>query len=262
MSESRLEGSSADPFGRSDREWTQTFTGRQFWPLQPRPEEVVIEDVAHALSLQCRYTGHCRTFYSVAQHSVLVSRLAPAGEDPLWGLMHDAAEAYLTDVARPLKHSIFFAAYRSAEATLMGVICERFGLPVEEPAWVKPADNVLLATERRDLMAPPPRPWSPGPGPMLERIQPWTPRLAEALFLNRFSELVEPETKITGVYPRHGGPERCPTGTCSECVGPHHFSEATLGNAEDEPHHPAACAGLTHWYECKHCEAWTEDADA
>lgn len=178
-----------DLHGRLDKDWIQTFAGRQFWPLQPRVEEVFLDDIAHALSLQCRYTGHCRSFFSVAQHSVLVSHLAPAGADPLWGLMHDAAEAYLVDVARPLKHNPCFAAYRSAEATLMAVICERFGLPADEPAWVKVADNVLLATERRDLMAPPPRPWSPGPGPMPERIEPWAPAFAEARFLARFAEL-------------------------------------------------------------------------
>ena len=185
----RLVDSPADPFGRSDHDWIQTFRGRQFWPLAPRAGEVFLDDIAHHLAHQCRFTGAVRVFYSVAQHSVLVSLQAPVGADPLWGLLHDAAEAYLVDVARPVKHSPAFATYREAEARLMGVICDRFGLPQEEPAWVKLADNALLMTERRDLMAPPPRPWSPGPAPLADLIEPWSPYLAEARFLARFAEL-------------------------------------------------------------------------
>ena len=58
-------------------DWMQTYTGRQFWPIDPRANEVHIEDIAHALSMMCRYNGHCRTFYSVAEHSVLVSQHVP-----------------------------------------------------------------------------------------------------------------------------------------------------------------------------------------
>lgn len=89
----------ADPRGAA---WILTSTGRQFWPLQPRADEICIEDIAHHLSMQCRFTGATRFHYSVAQHSVLVSQLAPDGENPLWGLLHDAAEAYLVDVATRL----------------------------------------------------------------------------------------------------------------------------------------------------------------
>jgi uncharacterized protein len=83
-------------------DWIQTYTGKQFWPLSPLPEDIVIEDIAHALSMQCRFGGHVRTFYSVAQHSVHVSLLVEP-QYALWGLLHDAAEAYLVDLPRPIK---------------------------------------------------------------------------------------------------------------------------------------------------------------
>lgn len=88
-----------------DNSWIQTFSGRQFFPLEPRVEDVCIEDIAHGLSNLCRYAGHCECFYSVAQHCLLVSRVVPR-EHALRGLLHDASEAYLIDVPRPIKHSI------------------------------------------------------------------------------------------------------------------------------------------------------------
>ena len=83
-------------------DWIQTMSGVIFYPLDPRPEEIRIEDIAHALSHQCRFAGHCREFYSVAEHSVRVSRELPQ-EFMLWGLLHDASEAYLVDLPRPIK---------------------------------------------------------------------------------------------------------------------------------------------------------------
>ena len=77
--------------------WIQTYTGRQFWPLDPRIEDIDIHDIAHALSHQCRYSGHCLRFYSVAEHSVLLSHHV-AGEHMLWALLHDAWEAYLAAI--------------------------------------------------------------------------------------------------------------------------------------------------------------------
>jgi hypothetical protein len=169
----------------------QTFTGRQFWPVDPRAEEICIEDIAHALSNQCRYAGHCEEFYSVAQHSVIVS-VTCAPRDALWGLLHDAAEAYLVDLPRPIKrHSELGAQYRQLEEVLMAVICECFGLPLVEPASVKKADNVVLVTEMRDLMARPParwkESWANGPSPWV--IYAWSPKKAEQEFLQRFNYL-------------------------------------------------------------------------
>jgi uncharacterized protein len=173
-------------------DWIQTYTQCQFWPLDPRPEDVCIEDIAHALSNQCRYSGHVESYFSVAQHSVLVSRCLPEGE-ALWGLLHDASEAYLVDLPRPLKNfSELGDAYKKIEKRLMEVICLRFGLPQEEPPLVKHFDNVLLATEKRDLMKRSPQPWSITEAPLTTlRIVPLEPRLAERMFLRRFHELTD-----------------------------------------------------------------------
>lgn len=135
----------------------ETFTGARFQPLAPVVNDVWIEDIAHALANQCRFSGHSRRHYSVAEHSIRVSMLLEEwGEDEdvqLWGLLHDASEAYLVDLPTPLKtHPAIGDGYRKAERTLMRVICARFSLPEREPERVRIADAVMLATEVRDLM--------------------------------------------------------------------------------------------------------------
>lgn len=161
--------------------WIQTATGRVFYPLDPRPEEIFIEDIAHALSNLCRYGGHCRDFYSVAQHSVLVSRALP-DEHKLWGLLHDATEAYLVDVPRPIKR--FLGGYEVAEDRLHVVIAERFGLPPEIPAEVKRVDNAILVDEMNQLMP------MGLPEPALGiAIDPWPPIIARDVFLREFERL-------------------------------------------------------------------------
>lgn len=167
-------------------DWMQTATGVAFWPIDPRPEEVHIEDIAHALSLICRYGGHCQTFYSVAQHSILVSR-ALAPEFRLWGLLHDASEAYVIDVPRPLKP--FLAGYREAEDKVMEVIAERFGLTMPMPPEVKRVDNAILADEAAQIMCTPPRAWNLPEPPLGIRISPMEPELAKAAFLREFASL-------------------------------------------------------------------------
>jgi hypothetical protein len=131
--------------------WIQTFTGKKMYPLDPRPEEICIEDIAHALSNICRFCGHSREYYSVGQHSVYVSIHCGAGNG-LWGLLHDASEAYLCDVARPIKLNREFAAYRKAEHALQDVIYAKFGLPnIGLPFDVVETDVRMLVTEARDL---------------------------------------------------------------------------------------------------------------
>jgi 5'-deoxynucleotidase YfbR-like HD superfamily hydrolase len=173
--------------------WFTTYTGLAFYPLDPDPCAVSIEDIAHHLALQCRFTGAVRSFYSVAEHSYRLSMIVPA-EDALWGLLHDAAEAYLVDVPRPLKrHSELGEPYKAIERQVMHAICLRFGLPLEEPASVKAADLQMLVTEKRDLLARCEREWTdPAPGTVSElpeRIEPWEWGMAEFLFLERFREL-------------------------------------------------------------------------
>jgi 5'-deoxynucleotidase YfbR-like HD superfamily hydrolase len=126
-----------------------TWTGR-IDPLNPSPEEINIEDIAHALARQCRYNGHCDGFLSVARHSIWVSEhLEAQGLDirtQLTGLLHDAAEAYLGDLVRPIKQSEFGQAYLKTEAVLEEMIAEVFGLPFPFPQSVRDADHHVLVT--------------------------------------------------------------------------------------------------------------------
>jgi hypothetical protein len=170
-------------------DWMQTFTGRAFYPLDPRVEDIDPRDIAHALSMICRYGGHVQRFYSVAEHCVLMS-LAVAPEHALWALLHDATEAYLIDLIRPIKRSM--PIYREIEDRLMVVICERFGLPPGMPGEVHEADNRILLDERAAMLGPIPQPWAP----YLEELEPlgvsvtgWTPEVAESLYLTRLRDL-------------------------------------------------------------------------
>lgn len=136
-----------DPWTRGD--WMQTYTGRQFFPLDPRADEIDRLDIAHALSLLCRYGGHVDRFYSVAEHCVLMS-YAVAPENALAALLHDATEAYVCDVPRPLKRSL--PGYQEIEDAVWHAIVEHFGIDYNLPAEVKEADNRILLTERAALM--------------------------------------------------------------------------------------------------------------
>jgi uncharacterized protein len=172
-----------------DSGWIQTFTGKQFWPLDSREEDICIEDIAHALSNICRYGGHTKEFYSVAQHSVLVS-LQCQPEDAFAGLMHDASEAYLYDLPRPVKHALGMELYREAEKRLDSLIAHKYGIAQESAQRAKAFDDVLLMTERRDLMVAPPIPWSPcHAAPLETSIVAWSPLMSKFLFLEYFHHL-------------------------------------------------------------------------
>lgn len=204
--------------------WIETFTGRQFFPLEPDFEQVDIRDIAHALSMKCRYTGHVREFYSVAQHSVLMewnAKLAPAIPPPSvpitntreeraclsrmrlefaqrresertilrkWLLLHDSAEAYLPDVSRPVKQRL--AGFKEIEERVLEAVAKKFNLPLPMPPEVKVLDTEALATERRDFMTNCGRPWiCDGQKPWSERIKSWSPKKAERKFLQAFNRL-------------------------------------------------------------------------
>lgn len=129
-----------------------TFTGRYINPLDPDPDQIVAADIAHALSNICRYTGHTRDFYSVAQHSVMVAKMVPE-EDRLAALLHDASEAYLADVARPVKYQDGFReVYKEAEERLMKAIAAKFGFSYPLPQSVEEADDSILWAEMDALM--------------------------------------------------------------------------------------------------------------
>lgn len=175
-------------------DWMQTFTGKQAWPLDMRPEDIFIVDIAHSLAMQCRFAGHCLRYYSVAEHSVLVADwlLDQYGKEAaLWGLLHDASEAYLVDVPRPVKP--FLPGYRDAERAVMRAVCERFGLPAEMPSCVHEADNRILWDEKEQNMAPCAAEWSGAPDPLGVRLEFWSPAFAKAVFLMRFSSLTVDE---------------------------------------------------------------------
>ena len=168
-------------------DWVQTYTGKAFWPLDPRQEEIDIEDIAHSLSFQCRFNGHCEEYYSVAEHSVFVSHLVPK-EDALWGLLHDASEAYICDIPTPIKPLL--KNYRDVEKLVMGVICDKFGLPHEQPESVHLADQKMLVTEVGQIMRPSSQSWNlPDVLPLGGELSCWSPWEAKALFMQRFKEL-------------------------------------------------------------------------
>jgi hypothetical protein len=175
--------------------WIQTFTGKQFWPTNPRAVDLDILDIAHALAMKCRYTGHTIRFYSVAQHCVIMSQNVPP-EHALWALLHDATEAYLPDVARPVKAEL--AGFREIEDRLMETIAGYFGLPMPVPDIIHTMDRVMLETERRDLMTEPPAPWSIKEGPLKAQILPLMPSDAEAQFLRRYIELTSSHRRLGG----------------------------------------------------------------
>lgn len=167
-----------------------TFTGTYFDFANPKRETIHIEDIARALSNICRFNGHTKEFYSVAQHSVLVSE-ACNPEDALHGLLHDASEAYLGDVVTSLKDML--PSYKVLEADLQSAIYRCFGLDPEMPASVKYADLSLLAAERRDLMNHGGYSWSvlDGVEPIGHLIEPLLPKQAYNLFINRYFEILQ-----------------------------------------------------------------------
>jgi len=168
----------------------QTATGRKYWPLDPRPDEVFIEDIAHSLSLQCRYAGHVLRFYSVAEHSVLIARHLAAKHAPdvaLAGLLHDAPEAYCVDVPRPLKP--YLANYKDIEARNWAAIAARFCLPEELPAEVHDADERIIADELVNLA---PMDWHAryAGRELGVRLRYWSPEQAKEEFLATFEALM------------------------------------------------------------------------
>ncbi len=172
---------------KSERgDWFLTASGKKFYPFDPHESEICIEDIAHALSHVCRFGGHCLKFYSVAQHSVHVCRLLPE-RFAFHGLMHDATEAYVGDMVRPLKRQI--PLYQKFEAKVWRVISLQFGLPLVLSPQVKVADNVALMTERRDLITPIHHEWSVKEKPDIHRIVPLEPCEAKEMFMAEFERL-------------------------------------------------------------------------
>lgn len=166
--------------------WIQTYIGERFYPLEPRVEDINIIDIAHSLSLICRFNGHCKFFYSVAQHSVLLSRLVRNYKR--YALLHDAAEAYFADVSMPVKSALFDL--QIIEKRIMDCIKLRFKF--RQSASMKHAELRLLATEKAWVMHDSLYEWS-----SLKNIKPfslcithgWGPEEAEFVFLEEYKKL-------------------------------------------------------------------------
>lgn len=172
--------------------WIMTASGRKVDLLKPDPAAICIEDIAHALALQCRFNGHCRLFYSVAQHSVHCSEICDQ-KYAMECLLHDAAEAYIGDIVRPLKSVLSESGLHEIEFEFECLIAEALGLQVvngyrEE---VRRVDNIMLATERRDLLPPCDEVWPSlrGVVPLSGTIHTMAPVLAERAFLSRYEAL-------------------------------------------------------------------------
>lgn len=165
-----------------------THSGLYFNLLEPDPDLIEIEDIAHALSNLCRFTGHTNRFYSVAEHSVRAALHVPP-EYALEALLHDATEAYLGDVSTPLKALLH--QYRLIEFWLDGCIRQRFGLPAKHSPQVKQADLAMLATERLHLMPVGTERWPvlDGIAPASPIQKPLSPTEACSLFLAHFHAL-------------------------------------------------------------------------
>ncbi|MFZ4538959.1 hypothetical protein [Propionivibrio sp.] len=165
--------------------YVSTFTGKQFYPLAPTPDQIDIEDIAHGLAYQCRFNGQTRHFYSVAQHSLIVADLVPPPLR-LAALLHDAAEAYMGDMVKPLKQ--LFPLFSEIEGKVMSAIGLRYAIGSFDDPAIKRADLIALAMEKRDLMPNSSEPWESLRGivasPM--RIAPMSPQEAKAAFLSAF----------------------------------------------------------------------------
>ncbi|MES2018922.1 MAG: phosphohydrolase [Pseudomonadota bacterium] len=170
--------------------YVSTFSGNRFYPLEPRIDHVAIEDIAHGLAYQCRFNGQTRAFYSVAQHSLIVASLVPPPLQ-LAALLHDAAEAYLGDMVKPLK--VLLPAFGAIEDQVSALIARAFDIDFSDYAPIKHADLIALATEKRDLMPHSAERWDylDGIVALPEAIVAMSPPQAKQAFLAEFGRLFD-----------------------------------------------------------------------
>lgn len=164
-------------------DWITTYSGIHFYPLDAREDEINIHDIAHSLSLQCRFAGHCNKFYSVAEHSCHIFDTATK-ENALWGLLHDATEAYLVDLPRPVKNSM--PIYKTTENRLMEIIASKYGLIAEMPSEIKKLDIAILFAEAKQNMNSSTEEWKDQAEPLDIKLRFWNPKKAEVEFMSRF----------------------------------------------------------------------------
>ena len=188
--------------------WFQTFTGKIFYTLDPREEEIDIRDIAHPLSLSCRFQGHCYYFYSIGEHCIRTKMIAMAllmkkGADTLeinpaevafWSLFHDAAESYIGNMNAPLKADM--KQYKEIEEGLLTVIGKKYGFhyPMSKQVAeiVHKADKIMLATELRDILAKAPQPWDNDEQPSEDMvIVPYSSQEVERIFLGEYYNITK-----------------------------------------------------------------------
>lgn len=172
--------------------WFVVRSGIKFFPLQPREEDILIQDIAFALSNICRFGGHVQ-FYSVAEHCCHVSDACPPA-NKLEGLLHDVTEAYMGDMVRPLKQQM--PEYKLAEDKLWKVVASRFNLPENLSPIIKDIDSQAMLAERNHLMLDGPNTrrwyWDAIMQPLNCRIRCWSPEIARREFMNRYLTLTQP----------------------------------------------------------------------
>lgn len=132
-----------------DKALVTTASGLVLDLLNPSPADIRIEDIAHQLAQQPRFAGATEIFWSVAQHSMFVAQACPEN-DRLWGLLHDAAEAYLSDIVSPVKR--YMNDYIVTEGVVMRAICSRFGLSWPAPLVIKKVDKEICNLEKAALL--------------------------------------------------------------------------------------------------------------
>lgn len=181
-----------------------TFSGKVFDLVNPKPEMVCIEDIAHSLAFQCRYTGHTRFFYSVAQHCVLMADNPELPGDSMKKLLHDADETYIGDMAKPWKQLLavdvsatrqvnqHYVSVGEFEHKIQDVIGLALGVDLSYSAGVKESDITMAATEVRDVMTDmrPDFKWGYDFITLVkEPIVSWTPQYAEQRFLDAYERI-------------------------------------------------------------------------
>ena len=173
-----------------------TYSGKRFYPDFPENLEADIIDIAHALSNVCRYNGHLKSFYSVAQHSVLVSRYVRNmwPELALAALLHDASEAYLPDMPSPIKANL--PDFKLLENKVHEQIFKQFKLKWPYPALIKEIDKRIRVDEMKYMQE-----WGEeidGKEGLGILITPWGPSIAEELFLEEYATLTgaSPNNKV------------------------------------------------------------------
>ena len=186
-----MDGSAEVPARAGD--WMVTYTGRIFWPLDPRADDVDIRDIAHHLARTCRWNGSVKNYYSVAEHCVMLAAHFIKSQQPAlarWALLHDAAEAYIGDVIRPLKADL--PGYKDIEARLEETIWSKYGLFGDMPAVIKAADTAILGDEREQLFldtSPERMKRREGEVGIGIRLAQWSPQQAETEFMGCFRVL-------------------------------------------------------------------------